>query len=189
MRTFLLVFLVCCLVAPLAAQQSLIANYDFASDTTTLHDQSAQGLDGVVHGRPSVNPALEKEICILEIAEQAQVDHQGNKQPLSRLLAADIERAAFELLVRFGNLQAYRKINHCREGNQHQKSPIPPPVENIRANQDQEVLQPQAISRPGPSIQGPVGRKNKRQEQDEFKRVEQHIGRDSTNPCIMLRSI
>lgn len=54
MRTFLLVFLVCCLVAPLAAQQSLIANYDFASDTTTLHDQSAQGLDGVVHGSPSL---------------------------------------------------------------------------------------------------------------------------------------
>ena len=89
---------------------------------------------------PGGDPVLDEEVGVLEIAENAEVDGEGDPEP-----------ALFVRLgVRFFNANSDQVIDEGGEGNESEESPVPPAVENVGGDQQQEVLRSQVAVRHEP---------------------------------------
>ena len=99
-------------------------------DADGQDDLQGGGVHGDAEGVPRGNPVLDEEVGVLEVAEDAEVDGEGDPQPpfLPRLVG------------RFFNADADEKVDDGGEGDEPEEAPVPPPVEDIGRNEQQQVL-------------------------------------------------
>ena len=116
-------------------------------------------MHGDAKGLPGRDPVLDEEVGVLEVAEDAEVDGEGDPQPpfLPRFVR------------RLFNADADEEVDDGGEGNQPEEAPVPPPVEDIRRNEQQEVLRLEAALG-----DKPIQPKDNRQKQQKLRAVEEH---------------
>jgi len=111
-----------------------------------------QGLEGVetdAHGqndlqrrhvhrdarrRPSVDPTLDEEVGVFEVAQQSEVHDERHGEPL-------FLRAFFRHVL---DSQPHEIVHNRREGNQPEEAPIPPTLEYVARKHEQHILRPEA---------------------------------------------
>ena len=99
-------------------------------DADRQDDLQGGGVHGDAEGLPGRDPVLDEEVGVLEVAEDAEADGQRHPQPP---LLPRFVRCLF-------NADANEEVDDGGEGNQPEEAPVPPPVEDIRRNEQQEVL-------------------------------------------------
>ena len=82
-------------------------------------------MHGDAKGLSGRDPVLDEEVGVLEIAEDAEFDGQRDPQPL--LLPGFVRRLF--------HADACAKVDDGGQGNQPEEAPVPPPVEDIRRNE------------------------------------------------------
>ena len=99
-------------------------------DADGQDDLQGGGVHGDAKGLPGRDPVLDEEVGVLEVAEDAEVDGEGDPQPpfLPRFVR------------RLFNADADEEVDDGGEGNQPEEAPVPPAVEDIRRNKQQQVL-------------------------------------------------
>ena len=90
-------------------------------------------MHGDAEAIPGGDPVLDEEVGVLEVAEDAEVDGEGDPQPpfLPRLVIGLFDADADE------------EVDEGGEGNEPEEAPVPPSVEDVGRDQQQEVLRPQ----------------------------------------------
>ena len=99
-------------------------------DADGQDDLQGGGVHGDAEAVPGGDPVLDKEVGVLEVAEDAEVDGEGDPEPpfLARLVG------------RFFNADADEKVDDGGEGDEPEEAPVPPPVEDVGGNEQQQVL-------------------------------------------------
>ena len=129
-------------------------------DADGQDDLQGGGVHGDAEGLPGRDPVLDEEVGVLEVAEDAEVDGEGHPQPpfLPRFVR------------RFFNADADEEVDDGGEGNQPEEAPVPPPVEDIRRNEQQEVLRLEVALG-----DKPIQPKDNRQKKQKLRAVEEHL--------------
>ena len=104
-------------------------------------------------GAQQLDRLAEKEIVVLEHAENAEVDHAAQRK--TRLRAGGA-RCGVRLHEAEGPAPC------ARERDQRKEPPVPPPVEDVARHHDKQVLEAEMRS------QQPVAREHEREEHQEF---------------------
>ena len=116
-------------------------------------------MHGDAEAVPGGDPVLDEEVGVLEVAEDAEVDGERHPQPpflprfVGRLFDADADE----------------EVDDGGEGNQPEEAPVPPSVEDIRRNEQQEVLRLEAALG-----DKPIQPKDNRQKKQKLRAVEEH---------------
>ena len=102
-------------------------------DADWQNDLQGGGVHGDAEAVPGGDPVLDEEVGVLEVAEDAKVDGEGDPQP------------AFLALPVTGlfNADADEEVNEGGEGDEPEEAPVPPAVEDVGGDQQQEVQCPQ----------------------------------------------
>ena len=128
-------------------------------DADGQDDLQGGGVHGDAERTPGGDPVLDEEVGVLEVAEDAEVDGEGDPEPPL------LER----LGVGFFDADADEEVDEGGEGNEPKKSPVPPTVEDVGGDQQQEVLRPQVAVR-----HEPIQPEDNRQEDQKLRAVEEH---------------
>ena len=109
---------------------------------------------------PGRDPVLDEEVGVLEVAEDAEVDGEGDPQPpfLPRFVR------------RLFNADADEEVDDGGEGNQPEEAPVPPAVEDVRRNEQQQVLRLEVALG-----DKPIQPKDNRQKEQKLRAVEEHL--------------
>ncbi len=116
-------------------------------------------MHGDAEAVPGGDPVLDEEVGVLEVAEDAEVDGEGDPQPpfLPRFVR------------RLFNADADEEVDDGGEGNQPEEAPVPPAVEDVRRNEQQEVLRLEVALG-----DKPIQPKDNRQKEQKLRAVEEH---------------
>ena len=109
---------------------------------------------------PCGDPVLDEEVGVFEVAEDAKVDGQGYPQPVFLLW----------LGVGFFDADADEEVDEGGERNEPEESPVPPAIEDVGSDQQQEVLRPQMTVR-----HEPIQPEDNRQKDQKIRAVEEHM--------------
>ena len=116
-------------------------------------------MHGDADGLPRGDPVVDEEVGVLEITEDAEVDGKGGPQPPFAL------GAVFRPL----HADADEEVHRGGEGDKPKEVPVPPAVEGVRRGEEQEVLRLEV-----PLGHEPIQPEHDRQEDQEFRAVEEH---------------
>ena len=116
-------------------------------------------MHGNAKGPPGLDPVLDEEVGVLEVADDAEVD--GERYPQPPFLA--------RLARRFFNADADEDVDYCGEGDQPEEGPVPPAVEHLRRNEQQHVLCLEVALGAKP-----IQPQDNRQKQQKLRAVEEH---------------
>ena len=128
-------------------------------DADGKNNLQSGGVHGDAEGLPVRDPVLDEEVGALEVAEDAEVDGERNPQPpfLPRFVR------------RLFNADADEVVDDGGEGNQPEEAPIPPSVEDVRRDDQQQVLRHEVAL-----VDKPIQPIDNRQKQQKFRAVEEH---------------
>ena len=108
---------------------------------------------------PRSDPVLDEEVGVFEVAEDAEVDGKGDPEPT--LLALPV--------IGLFDADADEIVDESGEGDESEEAPVPPSVEEVGSDQQQEILRPQVAVR-----HKPIQPKDNRQEDQKLRAVEEH---------------
>jgi hypothetical protein len=108
-----------------------------------------------------VNQLVNEKVRVLEIAQQAQVDGQGEEQP---------SFCAFVVCPVCFDAPTDCVIDKGREDNQEKEPRVPPAVKHITGQQQKQVLPTQVNA----AIHQPIQAENQGQKQQKFQGIEKH---------------
>ena len=118
-------------------------------------------MHGDAEAVPGGDPVLDEEVGVLEVAEDAEVDGEGDPQPPFLPLP----------VIGLFDADADEVVDEGGEGNEPEEAPVPPAVEDVGRNQQQEVLRLQVAVR-----HEPIQPEDNRQEDQKLRAVEELPG-------------
>jgi hypothetical protein len=145
-------------------------------------DGVAEGLEGIeadAHGQNNIEGAdrgfgtqqgkgideiLGEEVIVFEEAEEAQVDDDAREQ----------QEASFGGGLCYQKSAAYEIVHQRAEGDEREKTPVPPAVKKVAGYDDEQILDAEIFFE-----NEPIQDKYDRKEECKFYRVEEHGGDSS----------
>ena len=129
-------------------------------DADGQDDMQGGGVHGDTKRIPCGDPVLDEEVGVLEVSEDAEVDGEGDPEPLFLPW----------LGVGLFDADANEEVDEGGEGDEPEEAPVPTSVEDVGGDQQQEVLRPPVAVR-----REPVQSEYNRQEGQKLRAVEEHF--------------
>ena len=90
-------------------------------DADGQDDLQGGGVHGDAEGVPGGDPVLDEEVGVLEVAEDAEVDGEGNPEPTFLALP----------VIGLFDADADEVVDEGGEGDEPEEAPVPPAIEDV----------------------------------------------------------
>ena len=128
-------------------------------DADGQDDLQGGGVHGDAKAVPGGDPILDEEVGVLEVAEDAEVDGERNPEPTPLALP----------VIGLFDADADEIVDEGGEGDEPEKAPVPPAVEDVGGDQQQQVLSPQVTL-----SHKPIQAEDDWQKDQKLRAVEEH---------------